>query len=113
MSDVKEEPVPQNRRQAKAREAANGYAPMPNGSSILYGLIAVTLMGMAIIIVSIFYQADMGAFSILIGIALASAFVAGVLLRKRRRRQHGVAYAEEYARHTNGPPAAVRARDEV
>lgn len=103
----------QNKRQAEAREAANGYAPKPNGSSILYGLIAVTLMGMAIIIVSIFYQADMGAFPISIGIVLALAFVGGVVLRRRRRRQHSVAYAEEYARHTSDPPAAARARDEV
>lgn len=103
----------QNKRQTKAREAANGYAPKPNGSSILYGLIAVTLMGMAIIIVSIFYQADLGAFPILIAIVLALAFVGGVLLRRRRRRQHSAAYTREYARHTSDPPAAVGTGDEV
>ena len=34
-------------RETNARAAANIYAPKPVGSSLLYGLIAVTLVGLA------------------------------------------------------------------
>lgn len=91
-------------RQANARAAANSYAPEPVGSSLLYGLIAVTLVSLAMMIFSIFYGANIAAFPIVIGIILACAFVAGAILRRRRRHLHGLAYTQEYHRHVVSPP---------
>lgn len=91
-------------RETQARAAANNYAPKPVGSSLLYGLIAVTLVGLAMIIFSIFYGANIAAFPVVIGIILAAAFIAGVILRRRRRHIHGLAYTREYGRHDVSPP---------
>lgn len=94
----------EGQREASARAAANSYAPKPVGSSLLYGLIAVTLVGLAMIIFSIFYGTNIAAFPIIIGIILAGAFVAGVILRRRRRHLHGLAYTQEYHRLVVSPP---------
>lgn len=94
----------QKHRETNALVAANSYAPKPVGSSLLYGLIAVTLVGLAMIILSIFYGANIAAFPAIIGIILAGAFTAGVMLRRRRRRLHGLAYAHEYNRRDISPP---------
>lgn len=75
----------ERQRETNARAAANNYAPRPVGSSLLYGLIAVTLVGLAMMIVSIFYGADIAAFPTFTGVTLAGAFIAGVILRRRRR----------------------------
>lgn len=89
------------KRETNARAAANKYAPKPLGSSLVYGLIAVTLVGLAMIIFSIFYGANIAAFPAVLWIILAGAFVAGVILRRRRRHLHGIAYAQEYDRRDN------------
>lgn len=93
----------ERQREANARVAANSYAPKPVGSSLLYGLIAVTLVGLAMIIFSIFYGANITAFPVIIGIILACAFTAGVMLRRRRRHLHGLAYTHEYDRQEISP----------
>ena len=94
----------QRQRETKARDAANNYAPKPVGSSLLYGMIAVTLAGLVMMIFSSFYRANITSYPVIIGIILASAFISGVILRRRRRHLHGLAYAHEYARDKVSPP---------
>lgn len=91
-------------RETNARAVANSYAPKPVGSSLLYGMIAASLAGLAMMTFSIFYDADITTFPSVIGIIFGGAFIAGVILRRRRRHLHGLAYAHEYNRQDVSPP---------
>lgn len=85
-----------DKRSNDSRSAAELYAPMPVGSSILYGLIAVVILGMVLWSVGLFYGLNFLAHpALLIGTG-AAAFVCGVLLRKLRKSRHNDAYRHEY-----------------
>jgi protein-S-isoprenylcysteine O-methyltransferase Ste14 len=96
--------LPEHHRRAKATTAANKYAPRPEGSSITYGLIAVVLAVLALIIFGMFYGLDVLAHPILLGLGSCVIFALGVLLRRRRRRRHGQAFDHEFSKHDNLPP---------
>ncbi len=91
-------------RKAKARVAAEEYAPKPEGSSLTYGLIGVALFGLALIGFEMFYNANIFAYPLLIVLLLLMVFLGSVVLRKRRKRLHTAAYKEEYSRQDNTPP---------
>jgi len=91
--------VPEKKlRQANARAAATKYAPRPDGSTLTYGLIAVSLLALGLALYGGFYAVDM--FNQPIPLVLAGglgAFGFGAALRFRRQRRHTVAYEAEYA----------------
>jgi cytochrome bd-type quinol oxidase subunit 2 len=90
--------MPDLNRKKQARAAANEYARKPEGSSLLYGLIAVALLGLAMVGFEMFYQANIFAYPLLISIALVGAFLGGIVLRKRRKGLHVAAFEAEYER---------------
>jgi hypothetical protein len=53
----------------------------------------VTLAGLAMMIFSSFYRANIAAYPAFIGIILAGPFISGVFLRRRRRHLHRLAYS--------------------
>lgn len=89
-------------RKARARAAAEQSAPRPVGSSLTYGFIGAVLAGLAMAIFATFYQASLTA--IPVAILLAVGFVAGVVLRKVRRRRHVCAYKRAYGQAPEDPP---------
>lgn len=85
-----------DKRSRDSRSAAELYAPAPEGSSILYGLISIVIVGMAFWIVGLFYGLNFLSQPVLVIGAGVAAFIGGVLLRKLRKRRHNDAYDHEY-----------------
>jgi Flp pilus assembly protein TadB len=96
--------LPEHRRRAKAIAAANKYAPRPQGSAFTYGLVAVLLAIVALVLFGMFYGLEVLANPAALGVSLVPIFVLGVLLRRRRRRLHGEALDHELGHHDNSPP---------
>jgi len=96
--------MPDEHRRTKARDAANEYAPKPDGSSLTYGFVGVSLAGLAMIFFDMFYDANIIAHPVIIAVLLAAVFLGGVILRKRRKRLHVAAFKDEYERHNNSHP---------
>jgi hypothetical protein len=90
--------MPVSPRLARAVAAATKYAPKPQGSSLLYGLIAVAVLAIAMTAAGRFYAIDFLSFPVSVAIGGAAAFVFGVLLRGRRARAHRAAVDDEYDR---------------
>lgn len=82
-------------RRAEATAAASVYAPRPEGSSFTYGLIAVVLAILALVIFGMFYRVEVLASPVLLGLGLCIFFGFGIFLRKRRKRLHNQAYERE------------------
>ena len=91
-------------RKSKARAAAHEYAPKPEGSSIIYGVIGDALVGVGLLAFNIFYATDVFTHPVFVALVLAMAFTGGVVLRKRRTTRHADAYEAEYLQHDNKPP---------
>lgn len=96
--------LPEHHRRAKAIAAANTYAPLPEGSAFTYGLVAVLLALLMIVIFGMFYDLKVLAYPAALGASLVPVFVLGVLLRRRRRRLHGKAFDREFGNQDNSPP---------
>lgn len=82
-------------RLADSRTAAEEYAPTPQGSSLLYGVIAVVLLAMTLWILGRFYNfsfLEHPAFLVSVG---AVAFCGGFILRRVRKQRHDAAYVNE------------------
>ena len=88
----------EKKRSKESRNAAELYAPQPEGSSILYGLIAIVVLAIAFWIVGLFYGLNFLSYPVLLIGAGAVAFIGGVLLRKLRKRRHNDAYRHEYGK---------------
>ena len=91
---------------ALAFTAASSYAPKPNGSIVVYGLIASVLFGVAIVLLGGFYGFDVTSYPVLGALGLAAAFALGVWFRIGRKRRHKEALAIEHARLGPGPDAS-------
>lgn len=89
--------MPEQLREANARAAATRYAPRPDGSTLTYGLIAVSLLALALALYGAFYQVDMLAQPVPLVLAGLGAFCVGAAFRLRLQRRHAAAYAAEYA----------------
>ena len=76
-------------RQANARAAATKYAPRPDGSTLTYGLIAVSLLALGLALYGGFYAVDMFNQPIPLVLAGLGAFGFGAALRFRRQRREG------------------------
>lgn len=95
--------MPNTIRTANAKAAASAYAPAPNGSSLTYGFIAVSLLVLSLAIFSAFYSVDLLVYPLLIGLGIIVAFAGGIGLRRFRRRRHKAAVAAEYASRAQAP----------
>jgi hypothetical protein len=87
-------------RRIDSRIAAEKYAPTPQGSSLLYGLIAVVMLGMTFWSLGRFYSfsfLEHPAFLVGVG---AVAFCGGFILRRIRKQRHDAAYLKEYKRRS-------------
>lgn len=96
--------VSQEHRKAKAKSAAQKYAPRPEGSPLTYGFVGVAVAFLAIVAFGLFYDAKVLSSPVLIGGILVLVFLFSVILRKQRRRRHAEAYEQEFKRHDNAPP---------
>lgn len=82
-------------RRTDSRIAAEKYAPTPQGSSLLYGVIAVVMLGMTLWILGRFYSfsfLEHPAFLVSVG---AVAFFGGFILKRVRKQRHHAAYVNE------------------
>lgn len=98
--------MPEKARRADARTAAAKYAPRPDGSMLTYGAIAVSVLAMALVAVSGFYQIDMLSQPLLLGLAGIVAFIGGCAVRIWMKRRHTAAFEAEYARREEAPRKA-------
>lgn len=89
--------MPEKARQANARAAAAQYAPKPDGSTLTYGLIAVSVLGVALAIFGQFYDVDMLSEPVALVLAGIAAFALGAGIRLRLQQRHTAAYHAEYA----------------
>lgn len=92
--------MPDSLRAAVARLAASKYAPKPDGSSLTYGFISLSMLALLLTVFSTFYTIDLLVYPAALSVAGAAAFAAGVLIRKRGKRRHNAAFAVEYARQS-------------
>lgn len=89
--------MPDKLRQANARAAATRYAPRPDGSTLTYGLIAVSLLALALALYGGFYHVDMLVAPVPLVLAGLGAFCFGAAFRLQLKRRHTAAYDAEYA----------------
>lgn len=85
-------------RLKKAVSAAAAYAPKPQASALLYGVIAVAILGIVLTVIGRFYSVNFMSFPISIAIGGTAAFVFGVFLRRKRARAHLAAVDDELER---------------
>ena len=103
--------MPDKLRKANARAAATRYAPKPDGSTLTYGLIAVSLLALALALYGGFYQVDMLAQPVPRVHAGFGAICLGIAFRLRLQRRHTPAYEAEYAqRQREGEVEATEER---
>ena len=95
--------MPETVRRANARAAAAIYAPRPDGSMLTYGVIAVSVLAMALVAVSGFYQIDMLSQPLPLVAAGIIAFIGGCAVRIWMKRRHTAAFEAEYARREGAP----------
>lgn len=89
--------MPERVRQANAKAAASKYAPEPDGSTVTYGLIAVSVLAVALAAYGQFYDVDMLAEPVALVLAGIAAFALGAGIRLRLQQRHTAAYRAEYA----------------
>lgn len=85
-------------RLAKAVTAAGVYAPKPQASALLYGVIAVAILGIGLTVIGRFYSVNFLSFPISLAIGGAAAFAFGGLLRRKRAKKHRTAVNDELER---------------
>lgn len=89
--------MPEKVRQANARAAASKYAPKPDGSTLTYGLIAVSVLAVALAVYGQFYDVDMLSEPVALVLAGIASFALGAGIRLRLQQRHTAAYHAEYA----------------
>lgn len=81
--------------------AANKYAPRPEGSAFTYGLVAIMLAFLMLVIFGMFYDVEVLAHPVAIIASLVPIFLLGILLWRRRRRLHRDALDHELSDRSN------------
>jgi hypothetical protein len=82
----------------KARLAAAGYAPAPEASALIYGLIGMALWSVGMWGAGQFYDMPLIPHLSLVVAGSLIAFPVGIWLRKTRKRRHVAAYRAELLR---------------
>jgi cytochrome c-type biogenesis protein CcmH/NrfG len=83
-------------RQKEARDRAEVYAPKPKDSRLMYGVVAVSVLLLALISVGGFYAIDVWNHPLLVGALGAGAVLAALVLRRLRAQRHDTAHRFEY-----------------
>jgi hypothetical protein len=86
----------------KARLAAAGYAPAPEASALMYGIIGTALFSVGMWGAGRFYDLPLIPHVSLVVAGSMIAFAVGIWLRKRRKRSHVDAYRAELIRLGEG-----------
>lgn len=86
----------------KARLAAAVYAPAPEASALVYGLIGMALCSVGMWGAGLFYDLPLMPHLSLVVAGSLIAFPTGILLRNTRKRRHVDAYQVELARLVGG-----------
>jgi hypothetical protein len=84
------------KRNVASRIRAEEYAPRPQSSWLMYGVVGVVLGGLALIAFARFYEISALAYPVWIGVALLAVFAGSLALRLLRSRRHSVAHRQEY-----------------
>lgn len=79
-----------------ARAAANKYAPRPESSYTMYGVVAVLSVVMTAWIISLFYDISLLSHPVPLCIGFGVTFLGGLALRRLRGRRHRAAFDAEY-----------------
>jgi hypothetical protein len=98
--------VPEKIRQANAKAAASKYAPKPDGSTLTYGLIAVSVLAVTLAVYGRFYDVDMLSEPVALVVASLAAFAFGAGIRLLLQQRHAAAYRAEYALRQRASTAA-------
>lgn len=86
----------------KARLAAAGYAPAPEASALIYGVIGMALVSVGIWGAGRFYDLPPIHLLSLVVVGSLIAFPVGIWLRRKRERCHVDAYQAELVRLGGG-----------
>ena len=89
---------PMQPHREKARLAAAGYAPAPEASALIYGMIGMALFSVGMWGAGRFYDVPLIPHLSLIVVGSLIAFPVGIWLRKKRKRRHADAYQVELVR---------------
>jgi hypothetical protein len=89
---------PMDPRKEKARQIAAVYAPAPEASALVYGIVGVALFSVGIWGAGRFYALPLTPHFALLVAGSVVAFCVAVWLRNKRRRHHVDAYQAELVR---------------
>jgi O-antigen/teichoic acid export membrane protein len=84
------------KRRVASRMRAEKYAPRPQGSWLVYGVVGVVLGCLALVAVGRFYDLSPLAYPMSIAAVLLAVFMGSIVLRSIRSRRHSVAHRREY-----------------
>lgn len=84
------------KRREAARQEAETYAPRPQDTRWMYGIVAAAVALLVIIAIGAFYAIDMWGQPVLVAAILALGFAAGLLIHRLRTRRHDAAHRHEY-----------------
>ena len=87
----------------KARLAAAGYAPEPEASALMYGVIGMALFSVGMWGAGRFYDLSLIHHLSLVVAGSLITFPIGIWLRKKRKRRHVAAYQAEFVRLREEP----------
>ncbi len=93
---IKTRPISDEVRKENATEMAEGYAPKPIDSSVMYGLVGIGIAGLALFAFNRFYGFDFSLHPFLALLIIAAVCVGALVLRALRTRRHGRAWKTEY-----------------
>lgn len=86
---------PMQPHREKARVAAAGYAPAPEASALIYGMIGMALFSVGMWGAGRFYDLPLIPHFSLVVVGSLIAFPVGICLQKKRKRRHVDAYQAE------------------
>jgi len=84
------------KRRVASRIRAEEYAPRPQSSWLMYGVIGVVLGCLALVAFARFYDVSPLGYPIWIAAVLLAVFAASIVLRLLRSRRHSAAHRREY-----------------
>lgn len=84
------------RQKERARTLAEIYAPRPQSSAMMYGIVATSLASVALVIFSRFYGLDAFAHLRWIIVAAVMIFFTSMVMQLHMARRHATAHQSEY-----------------
>ena len=85
-----------DKRRGAARKLAEGYAPRPISSLLMYGIVGSSAAGIGLVAVASFYDVDPLAHPLWVAAILLTVFVGSMVFRMIRSRRHAAAHRHEY-----------------